>query len=328
MSQVESSSVPTLPALLRSSAREGFRAGLRQALWLLRIIVPVSFGVFLLQELGALGWISGLLTPVFTGVGLSGVGAIAFVAGVLSNPYAVVAIIGTTALPAGEIAILSVMSLIAHNFPVELAILRRTGSSFLRMFALRLTAAIIAGLSLRLLLPGAQRSQVDVSTSDPAEVISSAGSGAEFRAALGEWAVSTLQLAAVIVLILCTLMVTIHVLRRLGVIEALAKFLSPLMRVFGLPAQTSFLWLVCNLLGITYGSAVLLEEQRSGRLTAADGDLLNHHVSISHSILEDTLVFVAVGAPLLWISVPRIILAVLAVWLRRGELALRQRLAA
>ncbi|MFW6387796.1 MAG: nucleoside recognition domain-containing protein [bacterium] len=326
MSPVKSSSVPDLPSLVRSSVREGLRSGLRQALWLLRIIVPVSLVVFLLQELGALAWISGLLSPVFAGVGLSGVGAIAFVAGVLSNPYTVVAIIGTAALPAREIAILSVMSLIAHNFPVELAILRRTGSSVVRMFAVRITAAVLAGLSLRLLLPEAQDSQVDVSTSEAAEVLSSAGSGTELRTALAEWAGSTVQLAAVIVLILCTLMVTVQLLRRLGVIETLAKFLAPLMRVFGLPVQTSFLWLVCNLLGITYGSAVLLEEERSGRLTAADGDLLNHHVSISHSILEDTLVFVAVGAPLLWISVPRLILAALAVWLRRAELALRRRL--
>lgn len=313
--------------LLRSvlpSMRDGLYAGLRQARWLLSIIVPVSLGVFVLRQIGVLAAISTALTPLFGVIGLSGTSALAFVAGVLTNPYTVVAIIGAAGLPGREITILSVMCLIAHNFPVELAIMKRTGSSVIRMFVVRLSAAVIAGASLHALLPGTQATEAALgSAEDP--VMGAVAPVSDLPAALGQWSVSTLQLSLIITMILCTLMICIHLLRKLGVIELLAGTFSPLMRVFGLPRETSFLWLVCNLLGLTYGAAVLLEEERSGLLTRSDGDLLNHHVAISHSILEDTMVFVAVGAPLLWITVPRVLLAIAAVWARRIERALSVR---
>jgi len=311
---------------LARHAAAGATTGLRSARWLLSIIVPVSFAVFVLEQVGMLPAISQALSPAFDAVGLSGVGALAFVVGILSNLYSVVAIIGTAALPAGEVAVLAVMGLIAHSFPVELAILRRTGSSAVRMFALRLVAAVIAGRTVHLLLPATTpATAAGADAAQATEAIEAAGSAAAFGAALGEWALSTLQLALIVVAILVGLMTGVRLLREYGIIDLLAKWLSPLMRVLGLPRGTSFLWLVCNTLGLTYGSAVLLEEERTGRLDRADGDLLNHHVAISHSMLEDTLIFVAIGVPLLWVTIPRFVLAAAAVWLRRAELRVRRR---
>ncbi len=301
----------------RVLVRDGVGAGLRQARWLLAIIVPVSFAVLLLRQFGALDLISTALSPLFSVVGLSGVGGMAFVAGVISSPYTVVAIIGTVDFSVREIAILSVMSLIAHNFPVELAIMKRTGTGVARMFVVRLAAAFTAGIALQALMPqGAQ----PVTTA--AGTTAAALEEPPFVEALAEWALSTLRLAAVIVLILAALMVTVRLLRAYGVLELLAKALQPVMRAFGLPRETAFLWLVCNVMGLTYGAAVVLEEERTGRLTRADGDLLNHHIGISHSIFEDTMIFLAVGAPFLWITVPRVVLAAAAVWLRHGERSL------
>lgn len=304
----------------RALVRDGVGAALRQARWLLAIIVPVSFAVLLLRQFGALDLISTALSPLFSVVGLSGVGGMAFVAGVISSPYTVVAIIGTVDFSVREIAILSVMSLIAHNFPVELTIMKRTGTGVARMFVVRLAAAFTAGIALQALMPqGAQPVTPGAGTT------AAALEEPPFVEALAEWALSTLRLAAVIVLILAALMVTVRLLRAYGVLELLAKVLRPVMRAFGLPRETAFLWLVCNVMGLTYGAAVVLEEERSGRLTPDDGDLLNHHIGISHSIFEDTMIFLAVGAPFFWITVPRVVLAAAAVWLRRAERAIAER---
>ncbi len=325
------SSRPGARRLFGPLAREGVVAGLRQARWLLTIIVPVSFAVLLLRQLGALDAVSAALSPLFSIVGLSGVGAMAFVAGVISSPYTVVAIIGTVDFAVREIAILSVMSLIAHNFPVELAIMKRTGTGVVRMFVVRLTAALAAGFALQAWLPaglepaGGAGGSFAAGSAGTDAAGESLGAAAEalptspFGEALAEWAISTLRLAAIIVLILCALMVAVRLLRAYGVIDLLARVLQPLMRAFGLPRETAFLWLVCNLMGLTYGAAVVLEEERSGRLTPDDGDLLNHHIGISHSIFEDTMIFLAVGAPFVWITMPRVVLAAAAVWLRRAE---------
>jgi hypothetical protein len=66
--------------------------------------------------------------------------------------------------------------------------------------------------------------------------------------------------------------------------------------------------------GLTYGSVVMIEEVERGEIAAADADLLNYHIAINHSLLEDTLLFVAIGVPAVWITFPRILLAIIAVW--------------
>ena len=43
-------------------------------------------------------------------------------------------------------------------------------------------------------------------------------------------------------------------------------------------------------------------------------ELLNRSIAICHSLLEDTLLFVAIGAWALWITMPRLVLAAAAVW--------------
>jgi len=48
-------------------------------------------------------------------------------------------------------------------------------------------------------------------------------------------------------------------------------------------------------------------------------------VAISHSMLEDTAIFVAMGLPILWVMLPRIILATLTVWIQRFIIMLKEK---
>jgi hypothetical protein len=66
----------------------------------------------------------------------------------------------------------------------------------------------------------------------------------------------------------------------------------------------------------------MIDHVERGRLSRKHADILNSHIAVSHSLLEDTLLFVAVGASLFWITVPRIILAALVVWIKRLYLAM------
>jgi hypothetical protein len=53
-----------------------------------------------------------------------------------------------------------------------------------------------------------------------------------------------------------------------------------------------------------------------------DADLLNHHVALSHSQLEDPLLFLTLGYAIHWLIWPRLIIAIAAVWIRKAELKL------
>ena len=99
--------------------------------------------------------------------------------------------------------------------------------------------------------------------------------------------------------------------------EFISKVISPFIKAMGLSVTTSFLWIIGNVVGLAYGGAIMIEETEQGQITKEDANLLNHHLAISHSTLEDTLLFMAIGVSAFWVLVPRVVLAVGVVWLVR-----------
>jgi len=296
-------------ARVRKSVVSGARAGLGTTLFLLRIVVPVTLVVALLDWSGALGWIARLLAPAMRLIGLPGEAALVFISSVLLNIYSAIAVAGSLTLSVRDATILALMCLTAHNMIVETAVMRKTGSSALKMIALRIGAALVGGFALNLLLPA------DLALRSFA---ASAGAGhLELVPTLAAWALSTLKLSLKIILIVFALMIGQKLLGEFKVMDALSKIFSPLMRFFGLPSSSSFLWIVINIVGYAYGAGIVVKEIEEGRMKPQEGDLFNHHAGVCHSLLEDTALYVAVGIPILWITLPRLFMAVLVVWFER-----------
>ena len=304
------------------AVREGVVAGLRTALWLLSIMVPVSFAVFALNRSGVLPAVSRWVAPAFELFELPGASALVFLSSIFMSLYAAIAVMGELGVTLRETTILAVMTLIAHNFLVELPVLRSTGSSVARMLVLRLGAAALAGLIVsRLLDPALQ----ELSAGFALPLGGATAVEAGHLAAFGRWAAQSGLLILRVSAIVIALMVGERLMQELGIARWLGRRLGPLVLVFGLPRETAFLWVISNTLGLAYGAGILRKEVASGLLSREHGDLLNHHMAVSHSLLEDTLLFAALGVPALWIVVPRLALATAAVWERRLELHVRQR---
>lgn len=282
----------------------------KTAWWMIRIMLPVSLGVMLLQYFGILHYISEFLSPVFKHIGLPGESALVYITSLLLSIYAAIAVIGTLALDMREVTILAIMCLIAHNMIVETAIQKKTGSSAIRIVIVRIVGSFIGAVLLNWLLP----------------LNLGAGSAAHHATeyhSMGElfkvWFTGSCWLSLKVILIVIGLMFLQKILEEYGVMDVLARWFVPLLKPMGLSEKTSFQWFVANVIGLTYGSAIMFEQVSSGKLPLKDADLLNHHIAISHSLLEDTLLFVAIGVPALWIIIPRIVIAVCAVWLYRLE---------
>ena len=45
----------------------------------------------------------------------------------------------------------------------------------------------------------------------------------------------------------------------------------------------------------------MVEQMEQRKLSYGDGNLLNHHLAVCHSLLEDTIIFAAIGVPVLWV---------------------------
>ena len=77
------------------------------------------------------------------------------------------------------------------------------------------------------------------------------------------------------------------------------------------------------IVGLSYGGALMMEQMNEGKVTKSDAELLNYHLALSHSIIEDNLLFVALGVSIGWILGTRLIAAAIVVWLRKIYLRLK-----
>jgi len=290
---------------LYNSARTAIPKALRTVWWLIKIILPISLAVSLLQHWGFIAQLANLLTPLFSLIGLPGESALVFISSILLNIYAAIAIIATLPLDMREITILALMCLIAHNMVVETAIQRKTGSSAVIMLMLRLITSFVAAIVLNILLPEHLGTGIAV---QQMVVFDSMG------VLLGDWLIKSGWLILKISLIVTGLMILQNILKEFKIIDFLSQLFAPLMRVMGLAKESSFLWLVAQILGLAYGSAIMIEAVERKEILPEHADLLNYHIAINHSLLEDTLLFVAIGVMPFWITVPRIVLAVIVVW--------------
>ncbi len=297
--------MPTIITRIISSSRSALPKAGKTIWWLLKIILPISFLVSLMNYLGVIALIATYLSPVFSVIGLPGESAIVFISSLFLTLYAPIAIMATLALDMREITILALMCLISHNMFVETAIQKKTGSSAVVMFTLRLFTSFLAAFILNKLLP----EHIGVnSISEKAIVFDS------FTAMVLAWMKGSAWLILKITLIVSGLLMLQNILKEFKIIDLIAKPFAPVMKIMGLSSNTSFLWFIAQIVGLTYGSVVMIEEVQHGDIQPADADLLNYHIAINHSLLEDTLLFVAIGVPAVWITFPRIFLAILAVW--------------
>ena len=278
--------------------------------WLLKVMLPVSLAVRVLQHVGFIDWLAGWLTPMFSYIGLSGDSAFVFLTSIFLPLYPTIAVMTTLTLTLREATILAVMCLVSHNLPVECSVAHKTGSPFGRIVAFRIAMSLVAAVVLNLLLPQSEAPFTAFFASATTEVTS-------WGMLLMQWLVSSLSLTATIVLIVTALMVLQRVLEEFGRMHRIAHILAPLMRIFGLPAGCSLLWLTGNVVGMAYGAAIMIDEVEQGRLTRSEANLVNHHLGVSHSLLEDTMLFVAMGISFWWIFLTRLILAMVAVWTMR-----------
>jgi spore maturation protein SpmB len=284
--------------------------GMKTAWWLIKITVPVSFGVLLLDYYGLLDMMAKYTGPLFRLMGLPGVSAIVLITSIFTNVYSVVAVLTTLNLPVREGMIIGTMCLVSHGFLIETAVLKRTGSSVIRMLLLRLVSSFIIGFWLNLMIPG-----------EPAtSFISPNRLHGEFTGVLMNWLRTISSTTLKIIILVNLLLILQKIMEEFGLIKWLEKPLSPLLKLMGLPKKTTFSWIVANAIGLAYGSAIMINLVEEGKMNKQEADLLNHHIAVSHSQLEDPLLFLTLGYTIHWLIWPRVIIAIVAVWLRRAEL--------
>lgn len=299
---------------LKRVAVQATPGAFKTIIWIFKITAAVSFAMFVLRALGILDWISVAVSPVFLYFGLPGEASLAYVSGYFINVYSCVAALSTLELTTREVTILGTMTLAAHAMILESAVQHKTGTSRAYCYIVRTLASLSLGILLNLILPGRPHYVANLT---PLADVPFFQIQPDIQALFIAWLLNLLKLGAWMLCIIWALNILQRELYEFGIMEKISRLFRPLLTVFGLPASTSFLWIVANLVGLSYGSAAMMDEMERSTLNRRDVDLLNTHIGISHSNLEDLAILTACGGVWYIILLSRWAMVTLLVWCRR-----------
>ncbi len=301
--------------------KRGFLAGVKKGwhtfIWMLKIFLPISFLVTLLQWAGWLNEIYFLLKPLMSLLNLPPEAALPIISSMLLNLYAVVAIITAVPFTIEQMTLIAVFGLIAHSFILEGTVQHKSGLNAIKADLFRLAAAIITVLII---------SQFMGDTSQSVVIPVSLTSSTPILEVLKTWVIDTIYLLLRILGIIMFIMILQECLQSLGWLDYIPRFFKSLMIIMGLSQRTTLMWLTAVIFGLFYGGAYIMEEAKKGNLTGDELERLHISIGINHSMTEDPSIFAVLGLPPFWLWIPRFIMAILAVQAYRLIKLLRSKL--
>lgn len=128
--------------------------GLLQDIWriyftLLKVLIPATIIVKILDILGATQYLASLLEPVMSVVGLSENLGLVWAVAILTNIYTAMVVFYSIAanemISVADASVLGTMILISHALPVEGAVAKATGVSWRVTLSVRIGGALILG---------------------------------------------------------------------------------------------------------------------------------------------------------------------------------------
>lgn len=299
---------------LKKKIKTGFGDGVRKGwsgfLWMLKILVPVSFGVMLMDYSGVLTWFDFLLEPVMGWINLPAVAALPLLIGMLTGIYAGIAAVSVLPFTTEQMTVMAVFMLISHFFIQEGVVQAKSGLHPVLAVVCRLLASIATAIVVSRLI-GAEPSV-------PADSWMAGETGSRlFLPVLEMWWWSTVLLSLKMLLIITALMILLELMKQLDLIRYLIRPLKPVLKLLGLSPQMGMLWLTAAIFGIAYGAAVIVEEAGEGGYTREELTRLQLSIGINHAMIEDPLLFLSLGLNPFWLWVPRLLAAMIAVHLYR-----------
>lgn len=286
------------------------RRSRRLFLDLVKVMLPVMLAVKLAEDFGLIALLAQSLNPLTQAVGLPVEAGIVWVTTALVGMYggvgALVGLAGQMQLTEAQLSALCAMMLFAHSLPVEQAIVRRAGASFWLTTFLRTGTGLAYGAAIIAL------SRATGWLDNPADLSRIATSGGGDTGWL-QWLWGTAQSFALIFAIILLLLLLLDAMDRTGLTKRITQMLEPLLRVSGLDAQVAPVTTVGVLLGLTYGGGLIIEQAREHDIPPRPRFLALAWLSLSHGLIEDTLLMLAMGGDLLVILVGRVLLTLLIV---------------
>lgn len=99
-----------------------------------------------------------------------------------------------------------------------------------------------------------------------------------------------------IAIIVFPIMIGLQILKDYKILDKIANLFSFVTRVFNISSEAVFPLLVGIIFGLSYGAGVIIQSSKEGEISYRDLFLISVFLITCHAVIEDTLIFVAVGA--------------------------------
>ncbi len=121
--------------------------------------------------------------------------------------------------------------------------------------------------------------------------------------------IGSIKLSAKLILIIVPLMVVYEFLENSKLFKRILNFLYIFMKPLGFSKEANISMLTGIFLGITYGSGILISQSEQNKINKTDIMLTAVFLSMCHAVIEDTLIFVAIGGNGFFMLGTRLIIA-------------------
>jgi hypothetical protein len=296
-------------AMWQAGIKTGLKKGWDGFLWIMKIVLPISFFTALLAWSGWLNRLDFLLAPAMDLLSLPTMAALPLIIGMLANIYGALAAMAVLPFTTAQMTLMGIFLLTAHNLIQEGIIQAKSGLHPVKATLFRLGAAVATVLLVAPFLRDGQTMAIPVDVATTAAI--------PFLQMVKEWAWATLELSIKIFLICMSLLTLLEILKAGGWITNIVKLFSPFLKIMGLDKKLGFLWMTAIVFGLAYGGAVIVEETKDGSLSKQDLEMLHLSIGINHSMVEDPALFMSLGLSAFWLYVPRLIMAIVTVRLMR-----------
>jgi hypothetical protein len=218
-------------------------------------------------------------------------------------------------LSVAQVSVMGILMLLSHSVPIEGGVAKMVGVSW----RLTITLKVGGGLLLAALvnwfyttLDYQQQTAVLLWQEELQEQN------------IMQWGIEQLQMLLTIFFIISALIIFLRILKKIGVEKLLHTLLSPVLKLLNITKNASNITITGITLGLSYGAGLLISEVKNGNISKQDVLLSISFLSLAHSLIEDTLLILLLGADVLAILWMRIIFAVIIIALLSKYISIRQ----
>lgn len=277
---------------------------------LYRIMIPTIIVVKILEEIGAVDLLGYIIAPFMASIGLPEeigmVWAITLVVNFYAGLLVMFSLLDPSSLTAAQMTLIGVLMLIGHSIPLEGKIAQATGVRMRNVALFRILGGYLFAWILHQWYSYSGHLQGAVEMAWQPQPVEDG---------LIAWGMSQVESLFAMFVIIVILMTVLKLIKLVGIEKLLQWLLRPFLKIMGIGKEATNITLIGITLGIGFGGGLLIREAKTGNINKKDIFAAVTLLGFCHSIIEDTIVIMLVGANLTAILWGRIAFAIIMTWL-------------